>query len=192
MYEPSIGVETEDAALRASEDFAGYMRALIAARRADLRDDLLSDLIRAQDGAGGLTDDEVLASAILLLNAGHEASVNVFGNGLTASLGQPEQWRRLRDGVVEPTTAVEEMLRFDSALQLFERTATADIEVVGQRVAAGEKVAVLLGAANRDPSVFAEPDRLDLGRVVTRTSRLARVSTSASARRWPGSSSPSR
>jgi cytochrome P450 len=164
MYEPSIGIETEDAALRASQEFADYMRALIATRRDHLGDDLLSDLIRAQDGSDGLTDDEALASAILLLNAGHEASVNVFGNGLVAALRHPAQWRRLCDGVVAPETAVEEMLRYDSALQLFERTATADVEVAGQDVAAGEKVAVLLGSANRDATVFDHADRLDLGR----------------------------
>jgi cytochrome P450 len=164
MYEPSIGRDTEDAALRASQEFADYMRTLIAERRGSLRDDLLSDLIRAQDGAQGLTDDEVLASAILLLNAGHEASVNVFGNGLVAILTRPEEWRRLRVGAVEASTAVEEMLRFDSALQLFERTATAAVDIAGQQVAAGEKIAVLLGAANRDPAAFDDPDRLDLAR----------------------------
>jgi cytochrome P450 len=164
MYEPSIDAETEEAALRASQEFADYMRALIAERRESLRDDLLSDLIRAQEGVDGLTDDEALASAILLLNAGHEASVNVFGNGLTAVLSQPAEWQRLPAGSVGVPAAVEEMLRFDSALQLFERTATADVEVAGQQVAAGEKIAVLLGSANRDPAAFAEPDRLDLGR----------------------------
>jgi cytochrome P450 len=164
MYEPSIGVDVEDAALQASEEFAAYMRVLIAERRASLRDDLLSDLIRAQTGDDGLTDDEVLASAILLLNAGHEASVNVFGNGLVATLRRPSEWERLRDGDAAPETAVEEMLRFDSALQLFERTATVEVEIEGQSVAAGEKVAVLLGSANRDPSAFDEPDRLDLSR----------------------------
>ena len=116
-------------ALAASQEFADYMRELIRLRRGDLGDDLLSDLLRAQEGDDGLTDDEVLASAILLLNAGHEASVNVFGNGLVALLEHPDQWQRLVDGDIDPALAVEEMLRFDSALQLFERTATADVEV---------------------------------------------------------------
>jgi cytochrome P450 len=79
-------------------------------------------------------------------------------------LRSQDEWRRLCDGAVPPSTAVEELLRFDSALQLFERTATADVEVAGQPVAAGEKVAVLLGSANRDETVFDEPDRLDLAR----------------------------
>jgi cytochrome P450 len=165
MYEPRIGVDVEDEALRASEGFADYMRAMMSERRGgDLRDDLLSDLLRAQEGSDGLTDDEVMASAVLLLNAGHEASVNVFGNGLIALLTRRDEWRRLTGGEVPAATAVEEMLRFDSALQLFERTATTAVEVGGQQVAAGEKIAVLLGSANRDEAVFVEPDRLDVGR----------------------------
>jgi cytochrome P450 len=164
MYEPSISPEVQVEALAASQEFADYMRELIVARRADLGDDLLSDLLRAQEGDDGLTDDEVLASAILLLNAGHEASVNVFGNGLVALLEHPDQWHRLVDDDADPALAVEEMLRFDSALQLFERTATADLEVADVVVPAGEKVAVLLGAANRDPTVFEDADALDVAR----------------------------
>jgi cytochrome P450 len=164
MYEPAIPSEVETAAVTASQEFADYMRALITDRRADLRDDLLSDLIGAQEGNKGLTDDEVLASAILLLNAGHEASVNVFGNGLVALLGRRDEWARLVSGDVATSTAVEEMLRFDSALQLFERTAKADVEVAGQVVPRGARIAVLLGSANRDPQVFSEPDRFDVSR----------------------------
>lgn len=164
MYEPTIAPDVEDAALRASAQFADYMRDLIAVRRVDLRDDLLSDLLRAQEGGDGLTDDEVLASAILLLNAGHEASVNVFGNGLVAMLGRRDQWQRLVAGDVPVELVVEEMLRFDSALQLFERTATAEVEVAGQIVAEGERIAVLLGSANRDESIFGRAAEMDVGR----------------------------
>jgi len=106
----------------------------------------------------------VLASAILLLNAGHEASVNVFGNGLVALLDHPDQWQRVVDVDVEMAVVVEEMLRYDSALQLFERTATAEVEVGDVVVAEGERVAVLLGAANRDPEVFSDPDALHADR----------------------------
>jgi cytochrome P450 len=164
MYEPSTSDAVQRQALAASQEFADYMLQLIALRRTDLRDDLLSDLIRAQEGDGGLTGDEVLASAILLLNAGHEASVNVFGNGLVALLDAPDQWKRLVGGEVAIATAVEELLRYDSALQLFERTATDDVEVGDIEVRAGEKVAVLLGAANRDPEVFDHAAALDVGR----------------------------
>ena len=114
MYEPSIGPDVEGAALRASQEFADYMRDLIAERRDSLRDDLLSDLIRAQEGVDGLTDDEALASAILLLNAGHEASVNVFGNGLVATLTSSAEWSRLCDGSV----SAGDRGRGDAALRL--------------------------------------------------------------------------
>lgn len=167
MYErPTPAAEIEQAALDASSAFADYLRELIEERRGDLRDDLLSDLLRSQGQADEtpLTDDEVLASAILLLNAGHEASVNVFGNGLVALLESPDQWQRLVSGQVPIQLAVEEMLRFDSALQLFERTATTDVEVAGQIVARGERIGVLLGSANRDEAVFGAPDQLDVGR----------------------------
>ena len=105
-----------------------------------------------------------MASVVLLLNAGHEASVNAFGNGLVALLGAPDQLARLTSGEVPAPVAVEELLRHDAPLQLFERTATADLEVAGTPVAAGEKVAALLGSANRDAAVFGEPERLDVGR----------------------------
>jgi cytochrome P450 len=101
---------------------------------------------------------------VLLLNAGHEASVNVFGNGLAALLGSDEQWSRLVRQEVPAETVVEEMLRYDSALQLFERTATADVEVAGQPVQRGDRVVVLLGSANRDEAVFDVADTFDAAR----------------------------
>ena len=164
MYEPVVPPEAEAAAVAASADFASYLRELIEDRRARPRNDLLSDLVRAQAGGEALSDDEVLASAILLLNAGHEASVNVFGNGLVALLGAGDSRERLVAGDVGYDTAVEEMLRYDSALQLFERTATRAVRLGDVEVAEGDTVAVLLGAANRDPAVFDAPDRFDAGR----------------------------
>jgi cytochrome P450 len=164
MYEPVVSTDADEAAVTASRDFADYIRTLVARRRDDLRGDLLSDLLRAQAGQDGLSDDEVLASAILLLNAGHEASVNVFGNGLAALLRTPSHWSRVANGEVPAELAVEEMLRYDSALQLFERTATADVVVAGTLVHAGERIAVLLGSANRDESVFARADSFDAAR----------------------------
>ena len=147
MYEPAPSGEVVAAAVAAGTDFAGLVRELMVARRAAPADDLISDLAATE-----LTDDEIVASVVLLLNAGHEASVNVFGNGAVAMLR-----RGLRPAADVPVT-VEEMLRFDSALQLFERTALEDVEVGGVTVAAGEKIAVLLGSANRDPEVFESPD----------------------------------
>lgn len=136
MYEPAPSDEVVAAAVTAASDFADLARALLAHRRARPADDLISDL-----AATDLSDDEVVAAVVLLLNAGHEASVNVFGNGL---VGMLRAGARPGDDVA---ACVEEMLRFDSALQLFERTATAAVTIAGRHVEAGQKIAALLGAA---------------------------------------------
>jgi unspecific monooxygenase len=157
MYEVAPSAETTAAAVRAATEFAGLVRELVAERRARPADDLVTDLVATE-----LSEDEVVAAVVLLLNAGHEASVNVFGNGLTSMLR-----RGLRPAAEVPLT-VEEMLRFDSALQLFERTATEDVEVgTGDDavvVEQGQKIAALLGAANRDPAVFDAPDEFRVDR----------------------------
>ena len=153
MYEVAPSPEVVEAAVRAAEEFAGTVRDIARARAEDPRDDLVSDLVAAREGAARLSEDEVVASAVLLLNAGHEASVNVFGNGLVAMLE-----RGLAPVPGQEEACVEEMLRFDSALQLFERTATDDVQVGQVTVEKGQKIAALLGAANRDPAVFDEPD----------------------------------
>ncbi len=153
MYEASPSAEVVDEAVVAATDFAALVRSIVVERRQEPHEDLISDLVATE-----LSEDEVVASAVLLLNAGHEASVNVFGNGLAAMLA-----RGLRPGADIPLT-VEEMLRFDSALQLFERTAVAPVEVGGVVVAPGQKIAALLGAANRDPGVFADADTFDVRR----------------------------
>ncbi len=155
MYEPSPGPETVDAAVTAATEFADLVRDHVARRRVQPGEDLTTDLL-----AAGLTEVELVAAVVLLLNAGHEASVNVFGNGLVAALRHGVRLGEVDDLPV----LVEEMLRFDSALQLFERTATTDVEVGGVVVAEGERVAALLGSANRDPAVFADPDRFDAAR----------------------------
>jgi cytochrome P450 len=153
MYEPAPPDAVVDAAVAAATDFAALARELAATRRATPADDLITDLVQTE-----LSDDEVVAAVVLLLNAGHEASVNVFGNGLVAMLQ-----RGLRPGP-DVAVTVEEMLRFDSALQLFERTATEPVEIGGVVVEPGQKIAALLGAANRDPGVFAEADTFDVRR----------------------------
>jgi cytochrome P450 len=159
MYEVSPSAEVVDAAVSAATDFAGLVRELVAERRATPADDLITDLVSTGSTAeDSLTDDEVVAAVVLLLNAGHEASVNVFGNGLAAMLR-----RGLRPGG-DVAKTVEEMLRFDSALQLFERTATEPVEVGGILLEEGQRIAALLGAANRDPAVFVDPDEFDVDR----------------------------
>jgi unspecific monooxygenase len=156
MYEPELPPHVVEDAVRAATDFAAAIRELARERAKDPRDDLLTDLVRASEDESRLTEDEVVASAVLLLNAGHEASVNAFGNGLVALL---------RAGLQLPTDrvdlCVEEMLRYDSPLQLFERTATERVEVAGVVLEPGQKIAALLGAANRDPAEFHDADTFD-------------------------------
>lgn len=164
MYEPNVDAATKAAAIEASTAFSDYVREVVEQRRSAPGDDLISDLISARDEGTKLSDDELVASVVLLLNAGHEASVNVFGNGLHALLKHPDQLARITSGEVPVDIALEELIRYDAALQMFERTATADVEVCGQLVRAGQKIACLMGSANRDAAVFADADSLDVGR----------------------------
>ena len=164
MYEVTRTPESEAAALTACREFAGYLRALAAERTAAPRDDLISHLVAVRDGGDRLSADELVASAILLLNAGHEASVNALGGGVVALLRHPAELARLRTHRELVATAVEEMIRYDPPLHLFVRTAAVPVEVAGVAVAPGERIAALLGAANRDPAVFRDPDGLDVSR----------------------------
>ena len=165
MYEYGRTAEQESAARRACEEFAAFVVALADRRRTAPGDDLVTHLVQVEEQGERLTERELVATCVLLLNAGHEASVNGFGNGVVALLDRPEEWARLAaapDGLA--ATAVEEMLRFDSPLHLFERTATADVEVGGVTVREGQKIAALLGSANRDAEVFTRADTFDVGR----------------------------
>ena len=165
MYEYGLGTELQAAAEDASRQFVEYLRELVAERRRRPGEaDLISDLVAAADGADRLSPDEIVGTCVLLLMAGHEATVNVVGNGVNALAHRPDEWRRLVQDPALTARCAEEMTRFDSSLQLFERTATADLELAGTAIRAGEKVAALLGAANRDPAAFADPDRFDAGR----------------------------
>ncbi|MCW2770533.1 MAG: cytochrome [Aeromicrobium sp.] len=164
MYEPNVGALVKADAIAASTAFSDYVRAVVEERRSAPGDDLITDLIQARDEGTKLSDDELVASVVLLLNAGHEASVNVFGNGFHALLQHPDQMARITSGEVSVETALEELIRFDAPLQLFERTATADVEVCGQLVRTGQRIACLMGSANRDAAVFADADTFDVGR----------------------------
>jgi cytochrome P450 len=159
MYEYGLGEPARDAAEVAAAEFVAYLRDQVARRSAKPGADMISDLLRSE-----LAPDEIVATAVLLLMAGHEATVNVIGNGVHALLADPDQWQRLVDDPSLVDSAVDELIRFDAPLQLFVRTAVEDVEIAGFRVAKGEKIAALLGAADRDPSVFADPDTLDVGR----------------------------
>ena len=164
MYEPNVGADTKQAAIEASTAFSDYVRDVVEQRRSAPGVDLISDLISARDDGAKLSDDELVASVVLLLNAGHEASVNVFGNGIHALLQHPDQLARITSGEVPVEVALEELIRYDAALQLFERTATADVEVSGQLIRAGEKIACLMGSANRDADAFTHADAFDVAR----------------------------
>jgi cytochrome P450 len=174
MYEYDLPADQQAAAEAAAAAFVAYLRDLVAERRRHpLEQDLVTDLVAAShspdatDGTGGparLAPDEIVGTCVLLLMAGHEATVNVVGNGTLALLRSPREWRRVVADPALVPTAAEEMTRHDPALQLFERTATRDVDIAGTTVRAGGRIAALLGAANRDPAVFADPDRFDAAR----------------------------
>jgi cytochrome P450 len=168
MYEVDRTPEQEAEARRASAEFSAYVEELAADRARRPGDDLLTDLVQARDGSDRLSAHELVATAVLLLNAGHEASVNGFGNGLHSFLSaDPRPRAEARVDVDDPAAVerlAEEFLRHDSPLHLFERTAKESADVAGIHLEPGEKVAALLGAANRDPDVFTDPDRFDPAR----------------------------
>jgi len=164
MYELHTAVEQQIAAEQAAEEFVGYTRDLIAARRRDRQDDLISELTAVADQGDRLTDDEIISTVIVLLNAGHEATVNTIGNGMRALLTHPAQWQRVISGEVDPGTAVEEMIRWDGPLQMFERWVLADVEIAGRPLRVGDRIGMLFGSANRDPARFSGADEFDIGR----------------------------
>ncbi|MFE7930606.1 cytochrome P450 [Streptomyces sp. NPDC057456] len=164
MYELSPSKETAARAVRASVEFSEYLLELIAARRKEPGDDLISGLIAAHDEGDRLTEQEMISTAVLLLNAGHEATVNATVNGWWALFRNPEQLAALRADHSLVPTAVEELMRYDTPLQLFERWVLDDIEIDGTTVPRGAEIAMLFGSANHDPAVFADPERLDLSR----------------------------
>ncbi len=165
MYEINPSEQTQADAQRASHEFAEYVRGLMEERKRNPGTDLISDLAAVEEDGQKLNAQELIATCVLLLNAGHEASVNGFGNGFVAMLKRPEQHAQL---VADPfglaSSAVDEFVRFDAPLHLFERTATADVEIGGVLVKEGQKIAALLGSANRDETVFDRADQMDITR----------------------------
>jgi len=143
---------------------ADYFRSLIATRRKDPKPDLLSALIAAEEEGNKLSEGELVSTCMLLLIAGHETTVNLIGNGLLALLQHPDQLRALRDDPELIQTGVEELLRFDGPVQRTGRMTTAEVEIGDKRIPRGSVVVSVIGAANRDPKQFADPDRLDVSR----------------------------
>ncbi|MFB8775483.1 cytochrome P450 [Streptomyces broussonetiae] len=164
MYELNPSPETAARAVRASVEFTEYLRELIAARRREPGEDLISGLIAAHDEGDRLTEQEMISTAVLLLNAGHEATVNATVNGWYALFRNPEQLAALRADHSLVPGAVEELMRYDTPLQLFERWVLDEIEIDGTTIPRGAEIAMLFGSANRDPEVFEAPEVLDLGR----------------------------
>ncbi|ELS55071.1 cytochrome P450 [Streptomyces viridochromogenes] len=164
MYELNPSQETAAKAVRASVEFSEYLLELIAARREEPGDDLMSGLIAAYDEGDRLTEQEMISTAVLLLNAGHEATVNATVNGWWALFRNPDQLAALRADHSLVPSAIEELMRYDTPLQLFERWVLDEIEIDGTVIPRGAEIAMLFGSANHDPEVFADPDRLDLTR----------------------------
>ena len=165
IVEPVVRREQRLAAGRAAEEMVAYLRGHIAARRAGSRhDDLLTLLVAAQDGEGQLSDDELLGNLILLFVAGHETTTNLIGNGLVTLLRHPDELTRLRTEPARMASAVEEMLRYEGSVTMVSRQ-TVEPYAIGETVIPPEEVLFfMLGPANRDPAVFADPERFDIGR----------------------------
>jgi len=165
--EPVIGVEVFARGNKAVQDFLGYLETLVARRRTkpgNPERDVLTRLIQGEDNGERLTEKELLHNCIFLLNAGHETTTNLIGNGLVALSENPAEKKRLIENPGSIKTAVEEILRFESSNQLGNRMTTAQVELGGITLAAGTPVTLCIGAANRDPAQFAKPDNLDIGR----------------------------
>jgi len=164
VIELVVTPEAMDAATAADATLVEYFAGLVAERRAHPRDDLLTQLIEAEDKGDQLTERELISTAILLFAAGFETTTHLLGNGLLALLRHPDQLDRLRADRSLLKTGVEELLRYDSPVQIAARTAYEDLTVDGHLIEAGSTVLCLLGAANRDPARYSDPDRLDVGR----------------------------
>jgi cytochrome P450 len=165
MYEVNPSEQYQVEAKKAAGEFAEYVRNLAEHRKTNPGQDLITDLAMVEENGEKLNSHELVATCVLLLNAGHEASVNAFGNGIVAALERPDQAELLRKNSRAITeTALEEFMRFDAPLHLFERTATIDTELGGVKIEKGQKIAALIGSANRDSSVFERADEMDLTR----------------------------
>jgi cytochrome P450 len=165
MYEVNPSLQYQNDAKKAGREFAEYVRGLAEQRKKTPGQDLISELATVEENGEKLNMQELVATCVLLLNAGHEASVNAFGNGMVAVLERPEQAQLLREKPRELTdTALEEFMRFDAPLHLFERTATADTQIGGVEIKQGQKIAALIGSANRDETVFNFAETMDVTR----------------------------
>ena len=165
MYEPAANDAQQAHANRAAGDFATYLRDVIAHRRHHPADDLMTALLDARIDGEHLSDEQIISTAMVLLMAGHEATVNATANGIAAFIAHPNEWQRLRRGECSVASACEEILRYDPPLQSFERWVLDDgFQIDGTSLPVGSRVALVLGAANRDPQRWDNPDTFDIGR----------------------------
>lgn len=165
MYELTATDDQRAAATTAAIEFMDFIRELISECRAQPAETLLGRLVSAEEHGQRLTDDEIMCTVIVLLNAGHEATVNTIGNGMNAMLHQRDQWEVLCGGDASTTGAVEEMLRFDAPLQLFQRWVLDDgVEIAGQPLQVGSQIGMLFGSANRDDRKFDHASTFDVRR----------------------------
>ena len=164
----AIGIPSDDSIVERGRvgrrGIAEYFRALLPERRRNPRADLLSSLIAVEEQGDRLTEGELLATCVLLFIAGHETTVNLIGNGLLALLQHPAELERLRREPALIGGAVEELLRYDSPVQRTARITNAEVELGGKTIPQGAFVVTAIGAANRDPAHFPDPDRLDVAR----------------------------
>lgn len=164
MYQFGVTRAVEDAAAAAASEFAAFLRETVAARRAGPRDDLISRLIAAEADGARLSEDELITTCMLLLNAGHEATVHGVGNSVKSVLESGLDPAQVFADADASESTVEELLRFDAPLHLFVRYALEDVEFAGVTLKQGERVGLLLGAANRDPRAFTNPGGIDVKR----------------------------
>jgi cytochrome P450 len=164
MYELNPSDDFTRRAVRASQEFTEYLRGLSRRRRADPKDDLISAMAQVVDEGDRLTEGELIGTCVLLLNAGHEATVNVTGNGWWALFRNPDQLALLRRDHSLIPLAVEELMRYDTPLQMFERWVLEEFDLHGQTIPRGAELGLLFGSANHDPMEFDHPDRLDIAR----------------------------
>lgn len=165
MYEFTVPEELKVRAETAAGEFIDYTKALIDDKRRSPDGTLVSKLVETSDAGDRLSNDEIVSTTMVLLEAGHEATVNTLGNGTRALLQNRDQWRRMVSGEVDAATATEELLRYDSPLQFFNRwVLEPGVEIAGRPMAVGDDVVMLFGSAQRDPRRFDSPDRLDVGR----------------------------
>ena len=164
MYDFEVNEKDANNAEEAAKEFIEYTQDLLDKRRKQPEDDMITRLSQVSEDNNYLTDDQIICTVILLLNAGHEATVNTLGNGLHALLSLNKSFDQIRNETKDINDVVEELIRYDSPLQFFQRYALEDVEIGGYNIRKGSKVAILLGSANRDPRVFENPDQINFKR----------------------------